>query len=242
MPLRSRVIAIALAAVPLCQSAAAELGPVVFSQPRDFYGGPASDTSFLSYLGQPAWQVSADDFRFDSEQLVCGIRWWGFYGLSGVSQTPDQLSPPTSEAMQVVFYSDVDGVPGPIVYETTYYNVVPVPTGIRFEVPQRDEFKWELALGACFDAMPNSTYWLSVAQLGDPDSLFRWDSTYQFPGHVFRNQAVGETWTLAALTGMAFELTAIPEPATGALMLGALLATRLRRPRQRTVQHSGDRR
>src|SRR5262249_10145437 len=67
-------------------------------------------------------------------------------------------------------------------------------------------------------AAANTRYWFSVVQVGIPESVYQWDATYAFPGHVFQNQLVGETWTIDSGIGMAFELTSLPEPASATLV------------------------
>src|SRR5262249_16009211 len=91
------------------------LGQVVYEQLPTSYGGPASDTAFLDFLGRPATQLIADDFSLSQPANLRGVRWCGFY---------NEDNPPPVEAMRVRFYSprSADGLPGDLLYEETFVD------------------------------------------------------------------------------------------------------------------------
>ncbi len=210
-------------------------GPVdgiVFSQPPAQISAFGSDTEFINAQGQPAWQLEADNILFTEPVTLRHLRWWGIYGGSGTPVTP----PPETELMRVRFYGarPGDGLPDDtnIISEQTFLNPFRIATGEIVNVGGLPpEFEFETVLTTPVDLEADTLYWLEIAQIGDIDSFFRWESGFGLVGgKAFINQIVFD-WQFVS-GSHAFELSTIPEPATASLVLwGAMLVAR--RPARR---------
>jgi hypothetical protein len=137
-------------------------------------GGPSSDTDFVSMFGEPSyWQLVADDFTLSFSAATRHVVWWGLYGgdFGGSSWYP----PTVPETMRLRFYSarPSDGLPGDILREENFLNSSRVWTG-RY-VTGHPEYRFEADLAEPFSIAAGATYWLDAAQVGVPDSVFRWE-------------------------------------------------------------------
>ena len=196
---------------------------VVDQQPHNF-GGPASDTALLDDFDNQIWQRVADDVLLPQSTILSRIVFWGFYGGSF-----DQFvePPPPTETMRVRFYDarPSDNLPGTVLFEESFLNPSRVPTGrVVLVGPGPPEMRYQVDLTTPFELQANTKYWLEIVQVDNLNSHFRWEFS---PGngtpYAFINPNVPD-WTKSTLvSNVAFQLVAIPEPATLTLTAGALL-------------------
>ena len=218
---------IAFVVLVQCASLArAQFSDVLSHQGPDRLFGLTTDTAWRQSNGVITSSLIADDFRLTADQSVCGVNWWGFYGANDVG--PFVITPPATETIRLRFHADAGGLPGPVLYEETFVDPHRVVTGGDVAiVPARDEFLWSVGLSNCFAAKANATYWVSVAQIDDPESRMRWESA-EFDDTAHATQfPIGNPWVSVTNFGMAFELRRTPEPSTAVVLaLGAILASR----------------
>lgn len=174
-------------------------------------GGPASDTEYLNNFGSPSWQRLADDFMLTEAAMIGHVRWWGFYHLD---------NPPAVETFRIRVYGarESDGLPddGNVVLEQVIANPLRTATGRRvFTGVDPDEYVFDAALSQTFEALAGEEYWLEIVQVGDPLTRFRWEvSVAENNSHAFINEGVG-IWSQSGLNAdTAYQLIAVPEPAT----------------------------
>jgi len=200
-------------------------GELIFEHLPTRYGGLASDTDFLDLYQNPKWQQLADDVVLGSEALVERITVWGFY---------DQDNPPSSEVMRLRFYAPRagDGLPGDILYEQSSLNLPRAATGYRVAVGDGPyEYLYDVALATPFVMAANTPYWLEFVQVGDQSTAFRWEAGFTVAGdHVAVRNGYYPNWYISpSRLNNAFQLWAVPEPSSLALLgLGLILAERLR--------------
>ena len=106
---------------------------------------------------------------------------------------------------------------------------------IKFHLsgPDPDEYFYEALLSAPAALAANTTYWLEIVQVGDPNSTFRWEASQQvsiFAPFAFKNTDIPD-WQLTTFdANLAFQLSTVPEPSTVLLLsIGALGILRRRR-------------
>lgn len=196
-------------------------GIVVDHQPHPT-GGPGSDTNFVEVSSPLTWQLSADDFTLTSPATIRHITWWGFYG-STFGSSAEQ--PPATQTMRLRFYDAriQDGLPGTVLFEETFLDPFYAWTGRRVLTgPAPDEYKFEIDLSSPMQLVELTTYWIEIIQIGDPSSLYRWESSRssEINGFAFQNAATND-WihTQNTTSDLAFQLSTIPEPSSAALML-----------------------
>lgn len=193
------------------------------------YGGPASDTLFINQFDQVVWQQEADNIVLDETATIRHLGWWGFYGGSGTPATP----PPANETMRVRFYGAraSDGLPDDanIIFEASFQNAVRTPTGKTIAVGGRpDEYRFDVNLPTAVSLQGGTTFWLEIVQIGDLDSLFRWETGYgTVAGLAFKNAGY-PSWQSES-GSHAFELSTVPEPMTALLLLPVIAFARGRR-------------
>ena len=227
--MRFITVAVGVAVLVQCGSFAhAQFDDVLLHQGPDRLFGLTTDTAWRQSNGEITSSLVADDFRLAVDSSACGLNWFGFYGADATG--PFVIDPPVTETVRVQIQADQAGLPGDVLWEQTYVDPHRVRTGHQIAVfPIRDEFEWSVALPGCFAATANTTYWISIAQIGDPESRMRWESA-RFSDGTHANQfPIGAPWTLVGNYGMAFELRRTPEPSTAfALAVGAMLSSRHR--------------
>jgi hypothetical protein len=205
---------------------------LLHAQPPNRFNGLTSDTEFLTDFGNPTSQLIADRFRllrFDPV-TVRRVVWWGFYGGLGEHVDPP---PPAVETMRVRFYRHQISLPGELLFEETFLNPTREWTGLVVSgSPQRREYRYEVWLTQGFEAQPLTFYWVEVAQIGELDSRFRWETSsggeyaFQFP--------IGSPWQLNVGASVAYELWT-PEPTSAVLFGLGLIGAVMRRPRVRRL-------
>ena len=196
-------------------------GIVVDHQPHPT-GGPGSDTNFVEVFSPLTWQLSADDFTLTSPATIRHITWWGFYGSTFASSAEQ---PPATQTMRLRFYDAriQDGLPGTALFEETFVDPSYAWTGRRVLTgPAPDEYKFDVDLSTPMQLVALTPYWIEIIQLGNPSSLYRWESSRssEINGFAFQNAATND-WihTQNTTSDLAFQLSTIPEPSSAALLL-----------------------
>lgn len=202
-----------LLSLAVCGTASATL---IVDHPPLNSGGPAADTEFINSSNDPSWQQLADDFQVTQDAVIRRISWWGFYGSSSLEEVEP---PPVTETMRARIYGAraSDGLPDDanILFEESFLSPSREATGrIVFVGPGPPEFKFEVDLTSPFALEAGTPYWLEIVQVGDINSLFRWEyGPTERTGHAFRhNLIVDWTHTFSADADLAFQLSTIPEP------------------------------
>ena len=197
---------------------------IVFEQLPNRTGGPASDTDFIDPgSNQPFWQLEADNVQIDFAADIRRITWWGFYG-GDFDEAPDAHDPPSGpETMRIRFYAPraSDGLPDStnILFEESFLNPSREATGFTIAVGQRPlEYQYVVDLGTPFHLAADTLYWLEIVQVGDQASIFRWErGTGLIAGRAFSNPIVPD-WSHSP-GSFAVQLSTIPEPSTGLLVM-----------------------
>jgi len=197
-------------------------GLLVDHQPHNF-SGPASDTMAFEVPGSSiVAQYVADDFILPTQSDVRRVSFWGFFNFG--------IEPVGNEVFEVKFHDSRpgDGLPGNVLYQTSITNPSRDWTG-RFIIDSGSprEYKYTIDLTLPFTVNAGESIWLSIYQVGDPLSSFRWEHSVNGDpnGHAFNNQFVGD-WTLAPWPqggNTAFQLFSTPEPSSCTFLLLATI-------------------
>lgn len=198
--------------------------------------GPSSDTDYVSNSGNPFWQLLADDFTLASPASISHIRWWGLYGNVFGGGSNSIVPPVGDETMRIRFYGarPADGLPGTILYEQAFLNPSRVNTGqiADFGTGAR-RYEFDIDLPITFEAQAGTRYWMEVAQVGIPSSVFRWSiSNPNAPTDVYafvNPNFSGWNYDLPIHANLAFQLTDIPEPS---FVVPTLICLQLMRKRR----------
>jgi len=216
-------IALRICIVQLMAASGAAYGQFIVDHPPHPAGGPASDTAFVDMFERPFWQIEADDFQISAPATARRLEWFGFY---------DRDNPPVAETMQIRLYDarPSDGLPGSLLHEFTAVNPKRIATGrvIGVGILPR-EFRYELDLPMPISLSAATPYWLSIVQLGDISTAWRWEySIVDLNGHSFMNPSFPDWHPVVSGDGdFAFRLL-VPEPGTIACVAvaGLLLVRR----------------
>jgi hypothetical protein len=191
-------------------------------------GTPSKSGGFVS--DNDAGVRFADDFVFAVPETFGGIRFWGFYSPSD--------TPPLSDAFTAVFYGNAAGLPdgGNVLATRVIGNPGRTDTGDDIDGAPVDIYVYEaqfpeISLGA-------GQYWVSIYNNtpGDTDDNWAW-ARHAFPGNDARSPDDGATWFHEfSDSELAFQLV-VPEPATAALGVLAVLVVALcqRRAKKRLL-------
>jgi hypothetical protein len=231
----SVVIRTVVAMAGLAVASGPALAQIVVDHQPTQRGGPAADTDFINMFGQRRWQLVADDFMLSSPAELRRVSAWGFYS---------EDNPPGQETMRIRFYDarPVDGLPGNILYEQEFTSFSRVATGrVVFVGILPREFFYTFDLPTPLALAAGTPYWFELTQLGDVTTTFRIETSGPSAEmHSFLNSAVTD-WT-PSTSNLAFQLSTIPEPASGcllsALVLTAVAARRRSAGRIRDRTHS----
>jgi len=209
---------------------------IIVDQPPNLTGGPASDTDYVNYLGQPFWQREVDNMLLAQAADISRVVWYGFYGGDGTPATP----PPTPENIQIRFMGarPGDGLPDEngVVFDQTYVNPSRGPTGriLAGVGGHPAEQVYQVDFPTPIHLLGSTGYWIEIVQLGDVNSMFRWEAgSGVLTGHAFTNPLSGGWFATGG--SLAFQLSDVPEPGTGALLsLGILTLGKCRGRREAT--------
>jgi hypothetical protein len=222
MPGGARIRPFVLAAIVIFAYCDGVSATIIVDQPPTYLGGYGSDTDFLNGFGDPVWQRVADNVRLSQDAIVRSLRFYAFCGGDEQNHEP----PVGSETIRVRVYGSrtVDGLPNEfdIRFEQSYSDLSRAATGRTIAVQGRPaEHLYQADLESGVSLLSNTTYWLEIAQIGDPDSTFRWETGFgAITGHAFVNSIVAD-WE-ASSGSFAFQLSTIPEPSTGICVILAL--------------------
>lgn len=204
-------------------------GLLVDHQPHNT-GGFASDTmAFEIPGGSIVAQYVADDFQLAGPSTIRRIKYHGFYNYG--------IEPTGSEVFAIKFHEPRpgDGLPGNVLFETTVTNPLREWTGrLILDAGAPREYKFTVDLDSPLNLPGGQKFWLSIYQIGDSTSSFRWEHSVNGEpnGDAFNNQFVGD-WTFVPWPqggNNAFQLFSTPELSSGALLfLGVIGLGRRRR-------------
>ncbi len=188
------------------------MGEIVVDHQPEQTGGPSSDTLFQSMFGPQIFQRAADDFQLDADATIGTIVWWGFY---------DQDNPPVEETMRISIYGSRadDSLPDEsnAIAQFTTSGFERVMTGRQVAVGVAPfEYRYEYELTDPLALQSDIIYWLEITQLGDGDTAFRRSFSLTDINGYALNNPVTDGWQLTTgiVSDTAFQLIAIPEPAS----------------------------
>ena len=203
-----RIILIGLLA-PLCFSAYAQSSMVISQLPNQG-GGGTSDTEFFIF-NQPYWQRSADDFVLDVPALIQRCTFWSFYG-GNLDQFPEPL-PLTQEIRVSLHIPRPDGLPGAVLFEESFVDPARIATGEYVSVGVGPpEYRYELDLTNPWPLLGGTSYWLEIAQIGAPNSLFRWEYAFGNGTPFAFTNPLTDWQRFSGASNLAFQLSTVPEP------------------------------
>jgi hypothetical protein len=218
-----------LAGDPAPREAGAARGfdDLLFRQPPDQYNGVPSDTAWTrNPTGQLASTLGADNFTTINDVSICGIIYYGFYGANAPEPPPYIVDPPATETMRIQFYSDAGGLPASVLWERTFDDARRVATGRDVAVsPNRPEYQYIKGFADCFQVQAGVQYWISISQIGDAGSRWRWESAHSDNSRA-EQSPTGGPWRIFTSYGFAFDLYRTPEPSSAVLLILAGLARR----------------
>ncbi len=206
---------------------------VIVEQLPILTGGFASDTDFIDMLGRRLWQREADNILLTQDATVRRITWWGFYGGSGTPATP----PPATETIQIRIMGARagDGLPDEsvVLMDETFFNPSRMPTGRIIGVGGSPiEQRFTVDLTAPVYLQSGVRCWLEIVQLGDVNTMFRWEAGAGIlTGQAIKSVLASDWFTVGGST--AFSLSDVPEPMSLWLVLWLVFASRCHRIRPR---------
>jgi len=186
--------------------------PLVSHLPHNF-GGLTSDSLGFEEPGTSVYyQYVADDFSLPVAATLTNLVYWGFYN--------SQVLPATEETFQINIHEprQSDGLPGTVVFSETVVNPFREWTGRNvLSAAGGREYRFVVDLATPFFLEANELHWLSIYQVGDPASSFRWEFS-QVPGPAngqVVNNVVYPNWQVSApiTSNTAYEWYSVPEPA-----------------------------
>lgn len=209
---------------------AAARGSIVFSQLPVFHtgGGGADTDAWIN--GQPFWQRSAEDFILNSPATVGHIGWWSFYGTGLETEVE---APPQAQTIRIRLYDarPGDNLPGQVLFEESFGDPARVATGaIMLLGANPPEFRYDVDLPTPWQLSAGTHYWLEIAQIGLANSHYRWEYAWPPFGSRFAITSPNyPDWAPTAdASGLAFELSTVPEVASLIPMAAGLLVMQRR--------------
>lgn len=204
-----------------------QLGPLIYGRLPNRAFAYASDTSLSIDFGVQDSEISATRFSLSDTASAGQIVWFGYYESQNLGFDPD---PPSSESFRIRFYRSEGSfpptaLPGEILFDEAHADVTRVLTGLL--AGGRREYRYVVSMNEPFTASAGIPYWMSIAQIDDVASFFRWETSstngvraFQHPENAPLNLRSGD---------LAFELR-VPEPASGFLLIGAVFVAFPQRP------------
>jgi len=201
--------------------------PLVDHPPHRFGGLTSDSMGFGSPGGSIVYQFVADDFALPFDVSIGRIVFLGFYN--------SQILPIGDETFQINIHQPRagDGLPGDVIFSQTVINPFREWTGHNVIASNGGrEYRFVVDLATPLPLAGGETNWLSIYQVGDPNSSFRWEaSVAPLPpnGSAAQNE-VFPNWTPYEPTNHAFQLYSIPEPSSAILVaIGIMLIVMPRR-------------
>lgn len=183
--------------------------------------GPCGFIADVS-LGTVGQEV-ADDFTLNAgRNTITDVHWWGAYVPSDTPTTPDNFT--------IRFYQDNGGLPQATAFlALNVGDVGRVATGDKTFSTLANRLVNLYAFSTVIEPLtlnPNTPYWLSIQNdlAKDPDDVWGWTVSKLGSGNMAARFGTGP-WATETLfrPELAFNLTAVPEPATLLLMGSGLL-------------------
>ena len=170
---------------------------IVFDQPPpgDFNGNQAISSTLNNFGATPGFRT-ADDFTVAQAETITDVHWWGQQSI---------FVPPFRDNFTFTFYADHAGTPGSVLLTTSgSLTTSPVFAGGTLNY-------YSANLSDAFSAAASTAYWLSIFDSA-ADASWLW-----LAANAFGDGAVQGGRFFPTLGDRAFQLTAVPEPATLAL-------------------------
>lgn len=202
-------------------------GGLLVDHPPHRFGGLMSDSMGSEVPGGATlYQYVADDFALPFDAAIGRIVFRGFYNY--------QSLPVGDETFQINIHNPraSDGLPGDVIFSQLVVNPFREPTGHTvISIGGGPEYRFEFDLTSPLLLQGGDTKWLSIYQVGDPASMFRWEASLgpnPWNGQAAQND-VFPNWSLYETANTAFQLYSIPEPhGLSLLAIGAIVLLRLR--------------
>lgn len=211
-------------------------GGIIFDQPHYPVHATGSDTIWFDPFNGNIWQLAADDFWFSQPSRVDRVVWRGFYGGDFFGS----YDPPTGvETMRLRVYGarPQDGLPAEILREQTTTDAMREPTGTIAN--GHPEYQYQIDFDVPLSVEANTAYWLEVAQVGDPSSVFRWVySAHAGTPFAVTNGHVPDWVRIPDGPNLCFQLHGVPEPHGFLLFVTALMACDRIRGRREARRHA----
>ncbi len=193
--------------------------PLVDHPPHRFGGLMSDSMGSESRGGTIIYQHVADDFTLPFDAAIGRIVFLGFYHY--------QTLPVGDESFQINIHNSRagDGLPGNMIFSQLVVNPFREPTGHPvISIGGGPEYRFVVDLSTPLSLQGGATKWLSIYQVGDPASTFRWEASVAPPppnGSAAQNEVL-PNWAFYEPTNHAFQLYSIPEPSSLTLIAFAI--------------------
>ena len=191
-------------------------GGLLVDHPPHRFGGLMSDSmGSESPGGTIIYQHVADDFALPFDATIGRIVFLGFYHY--------QTLPVGNESFQINIHDPRagDGLPGDVIFSQLVVNPFREPTGHPvISIGGGPEYRFVVDLSTPLSLQGGTTKWLSIYQVGDPASTFRWEASVAPPppnGSAAQNEVL-PNWAFYEPTNHAFQLYSVPEPSSLSLL------------------------
>lgn len=222
------------ALLALCPSAALAVGPI-FSQPTTTDDSKVG----LGWYSNAEPRVlknykHADDFVLSAPAEIGRVVWWGQSSL----HSHDDLTNFDSFEIEIYEAEEVNGgwLPGALVAEQTLDLAAtnPVPTG-RLTPTGAIEYRHDATLVSPIGLAADTRYFIAIAagliQTGRTSDAWQWQDSDLHDGWSATYSWAGGAWSGFQDSDSAFELYAVPTPATVTPLCAAATALAARRRR-----------
>ncbi len=187
-------------------------GGLLVDHPPHRFGGLMSDSMGSEVPGGATlYQYVADDFALPFDAAIGRIVFRGFYNY--------QSLPVGDETFQINIHNPRagDGLPGDVIFSQVVINPFRELTGHTvISIGGGPEYRFVVDLATPLFLQGGDTKWLSIYQLGNTASTFRWEASLgpnPWNGQAFANEIV-PNWSLYETGNTAFQLWSIPEPSS----------------------------